>query len=409
MIPRTPDLNECLTQHDCHENASCTNVHGGYFCACAIGFTGSGVDCHDINECDLAPCHSNASCVNAVGSHLCACHSEFTGNGTHCNPLCAISTCQPGAYCADNSQGAVCICEAGLLNENNTCIAAQILSVKLSLTIPFIDAYNVRTSPEYRGLARLVEGSLDTLIKRDPPIGYKRVQVAGFIPGSTITRTNILFGTDSPVGAAIVKQITSQFTNAIHKGELNNINVNQTSLLPDIEIVNPCDADNGGCHINASCTNANGIPSCTCMEGFTGTGHQCSDINECDISASCHLHASCTNTVGSFDCSCNIGYSGNGGHCYEVDECAHGAHSCHGNATCHNTAGSYYCTCNAGFTGDGSRCRDVDECGPPSPCHVNATCTNDEGSYACACNRGHTGNGTHCYGMFRIYFMFNFV
>ena len=39
------------------------------------------------------------------------------------------------------------------------------------------------------------------------------------------------------------------------------------------------------------------------------------DINECSISPPCHANAACNNTVGSYLCTCNQGYSGNGSNC----------------------------------------------------------------------------------------------
>jgi hypothetical protein len=37
------DANECVESPGiCHQNASCTNTDGNYFCACLTGFTGDG-------------------------------------------------------------------------------------------------------------------------------------------------------------------------------------------------------------------------------------------------------------------------------------------------------------------------------------------------------------------------------
>lgn len=40
------DIDECLKPGVCHENAICGNTPGHYFCTCADGFIGDGV-----NEC----------------------------------------------------------------------------------------------------------------------------------------------------------------------------------------------------------------------------------------------------------------------------------------------------------------------------------------------------------------------
>ena len=39
------------------------------------------------------------------------------------------------------------------------------------------------------------------------------------------------------------------------------------------------------------------------------------DVNECSSTDSCHHNANCINTAGSFTCSCVDGYSGDGTQC----------------------------------------------------------------------------------------------
>ena len=52
-----------------------------------------------------------------------------------------------------------------------------------------------------------------------------------------------------------------------------------------------------------------GSYSCTCNEGFEGSGASCSDINECKLGV-CADNALCVNTVGSFSCDCSLGFTG---------------------------------------------------------------------------------------------------
>merc|ERR1712032_435630 len=62
--------------------------------------------------------------------------------------------------------------------------------------------------------------------------------------------------------------------------------------------------------------------------------------------------------MGSYNCTCIQGYSGNGFHCKDVNECMGPGetHKCHADAACSNTPGSYECVCNDGYDGDGFDC-----------------------------------------------------
>ena len=41
-----PDVDECTTgSHNCHANATCTNIDGTYSCACISGYEGNGTTC----------------------------------------------------------------------------------------------------------------------------------------------------------------------------------------------------------------------------------------------------------------------------------------------------------------------------------------------------------------------------
>lgn len=66
---------------------------------------------------------------------------------------------------------------------------------------------------------------------------------------------------------------------------------------------------NADCGTNATCSNL----VCVCNAGFSGDGYNCTDINEClTNNGGCDVNATCTNTPGSRTCACNPGYSGDG-------------------------------------------------------------------------------------------------
>lgn len=82
------DIDECSEGVDtCDVNAFCSDIDGGFECACNDGYSGSGQSCHNVNECDdtaLNDCHAEATCTDTVGSFTCECRPGFDGDGSTC-------------------------------------------------------------------------------------------------------------------------------------------------------------------------------------------------------------------------------------------------------------------------------------------------------------------------------------
>lgn len=55
----------------CDRHASCHIVLD--ICDCKTGYTGDGITCHDINECDAkdTPCSDGGRCLNLDGGYVC--------------------------------------------------------------------------------------------------------------------------------------------------------------------------------------------------------------------------------------------------------------------------------------------------------------------------------------------------
>ena len=100
------DIDECTVSNPCHEKATCNDTYGSYNCSCNSGFTGDGLNCTDIDECEMHihDCHVNGTCVNTDGSFNCLCgklpyyknsavwYNEVPGSrGRNCTPCMNIS------------------------------------------------------------------------------------------------------------------------------------------------------------------------------------------------------------------------------------------------------------------------------------------------------------------------------
>uniref|UniRef100_A0A452UFN5 Nidogen 2 n=1 Tax=Ursus maritimus TaxID=29073 RepID=A0A452UFN5_URSMA len=128
--------------------------------------------------------------------------------------------------------------------------------------------------------------------------------------------------------------------------------------------VNECAAGSHRCGPNSVCINLLGSYRCECRNGyeFADDRHTCVAItpppNPCeDGSHSCAPagQARCIHHGGStFSCACLPGYTGTGHQCADVDECSE--NRCHPSATCYNTPGSFSCQCHPGYRGDGFQC-----------------------------------------------------
>ena len=327
------DVDECATgQHSCDANATCANTTGSYTCSCKDGFVGNGFGCTDVDECanpSLNDCDANASCTNVPGSYECACKDGFTGDGVSCTDVdeCATGqhSCDANATCANTTGGYTCTCKDGYAGNGFSCD----------------DVDECATGQHGCG------------------------------PNASCTNT------------------TGGYVCGCNAGY-----VGDGVVCVDVDeckdpLLNDCDE-------NAACANTDGGFVCACKDGYEGDGKSCTDVDECADPAlnDCGENASCTNTDGGFTCGCNEGYEGDGKSCVDVDECVDPAlNDCGENATCTNTDGGFTCGCNEGYEGDGKSCVDIDECADPelNDCGEDSTCINTEGGFTCGPSDGGDG------------------
>nr|CAB3262800.1 uncharacterized protein LOC100183467 [Phallusia mammillata] len=150
------------------------------------------------------------------------------------------------------------------------------------------------------------------------------------------------------------------------------------------------------CQDHATCNNTVGSYVCSCDVGFTPSGSDCLDINECSNTDICPRLATCLNTLGSFQCNCVTGYELDnvGQNCVDINECTANSNSCPSDGTCTNTVGSFTCQCNVGYSYDSATNRCLGNCVTnPSYCQNGATCNNTATENpACLCQSGYQGD-----------------
>ncbi|XP_074862088.1 stabilin-1 isoform X2 [Carettochelys insculpta] len=166
------------------------------------------------------------------------------------------------------------------------------------------------------------------------------------------------------------------------------------------------DLCNNTCHLMANCINGSidSLPTCSCSAGYTGNGTYCSEINPCEVdNGGCSIHATCTNvSPGENTCTCKEGYSGDGTLCQEIDGCLEQNGGCHRNAECIKTGPNLVdCNCLPSYSGDGrNQCVPIDICIENNGgCSPFASCKyTGPGTRNCSCRWAYVGDGFTCRG-----------
>ena len=116
-IDAPPDVVVPITCGDltCDPHATCTTSGTTATCACALGYTGDGFTCTDVNECATANGNCDAACENTTGSFVCyapqtcadlASHGVTVGDSSHTLYLGGLATQPWTVFCAGTGAAA---------------------------------------------------------------------------------------------------------------------------------------------------------------------------------------------------------------------------------------------------------------------------------------------------------------
>ena len=334
-------------------------------------------ECTDLDECDLGiPFCGSLHCLNSVGSYSCGCRAGFKISEVDEKSVCtdideclSPNACPTNSSCSNFRGGHDCFCHSGY--ENETCSDIDECSVGLNECDK--DAYCLNTDGAYNCSCK-----------------------AGF------------------VGSGKICQCPDGFQRT------------ESDLCVD---KNECLSQTDQCDDNAECLNAVGSYTCSCIEGYYGTGRICAQ-GQCKDS-SCPENQVCVSST-SILCKCKDGFEMKNATCVDVDECSENQDQCHKNAKCLNVIGTYNCFCEEGFVGNGqvcnegqcddklcpvtenkvcahststscdciggyqkvnSSCIDINECASNlNVCPETSQCRNEPGGYSCACLSGFEGD-----------------
>eukprot|EP00820_Chromera_velia_P006893 Cvel_19350.t1-p1 / transcript=Cvel_19350.t1 / gene=Cvel_19350 / organism=Chromera_velia_CCMP2878 / gene_product=Fibulin-1, putative / transcript_product=Fibulin-1, putative / location=Cvel_scaffold1661:37338-41065(+) / protein_length=822 / sequence_SO=supercontig / SO=protein_coding / is_pseudo=false len=271
-----------------------------------------------------------------------------------------------------------------------------------AVAAPGVDIYAPRPSNQYGSdsgtsmAAPVVAGIAGMLLGMDPSL--TTIQVKDIIVQSAIPQSNLRVKAKGTASAFRALQIVAKSL-----GEDTGTNIAQPDGRPPVVVVPtlPPAPEEGTClykdpcNWNARCTDVNGQPKCTCMEGYRGDGiARCQDINECLDRSSCGAESICTNLAGSFNCICKSGFTGDPYRkCEMFTECL--TNPCGANTVCKGIGfvGVPKCECSVGFEGQdplprGADCRDINECNDGFNGGCDQQCTNTAGSFYCSCDSG---------------------
>ncbi|XP_028390643.1 uncharacterized protein LOC114515559 [Dendronephthya gigantea] len=352
------DLHEC---YHCDIHSSCIKTNGSFHCFCNIGYTGDGMTCNDVNECEIGRnnCNSNASCKNTDGSFNCLCNTGYFGDGITCEKITMCTKKIDLGFILDSS-GSINRYSFGkmksfvkdlanffTISQNSTRVSVISYATWTTLHFPFSRVFGTRQDL------------------------YSAIDNIPYHGGGTNTHLALLraytdmFNAKNGSRLTGVKKVLIVFTDGHSTG-----NVYQPSQqLKNIGVVIYSIGIGSGIHFSELKTMASPPANnhVYLLRNFYGLStleknisySACNDNYECH---SCDIHASCLKSNGSFRCFCKIGYTGDGLSCNDVNECEIGTNNCNSNASCNNTIGSFRCACNVGYVGDGITCRDVTIC-----------------------------------------------
>lgn len=430
------DTDECNIGNPCG-NGTCSNVIGGFECACDEGFEpGPMMTCEDINECVLNPLLCGFRCINTYGSYECTCPNGYSlrDDNKMCKDLdeCVegLSDCEGRGMMCKNLIGTfMCICPPGMTQrpDRDGCMDENECRTKPGICL---NGRCLNTAGSYRCVCN--EGFLESPSETeclDNRQGFCFIEVLHTMCQMSSTSRNLVTksecccnggrGWGSGCELCPLPATTQQkkmcphgngystdgrdidecriIPNLCQNGQCINIvgsfrcfcDIGYTTDLTATSCIDLDECTQSPKPCNFICKNTEGSYLCSCPRGYIlQDGKTCRDLDECSTKQH-NCQFLCVNTIGGFHCKCPPGFTQHQTSCIDNNECVGQATMCGQKGMCHNTPGSFTCDCQKGFSLDtsGLDCEDVDECGGNHRCQHG--CQNTLGGYRCGCPQGY--------------------
>uniref|UniRef100_A0A8C4R2A2 Uncharacterized protein n=1 Tax=Eptatretus burgeri TaxID=7764 RepID=A0A8C4R2A2_EPTBU len=258
------DVDECKGNNDCHSNATCSNTDGGHNCTCKGGFTGNGLVCVDVDECEkgINDCDPNTTlCVNGIGNYLCECRTGYEINAAgKCEDIdeCKLGTsnCRGKNEICTNTIGLYqCDCENGNDRINSSCVETTVsvatsATPGTSATSGFVVPTSADTTPSSGSSTTHLFPTTSTPTDITTTVSKPTTDTT---PSSGSSTTHLFPTTSTP----------TDITTTVSKPTTGNCNVQKCQ--ENCTLMNSC--QNGGtCSCDSTCT-----ITCNCGSAYKGS------------------------------------------------------------------------------------------------------------------------------------------